>query len=153
MSSIRDMAKTAGMTAAAGGAAGLAAGGYSGKDLSTSLDMGAYGAAGATAGLAAGAGWNYAKKMPSAIKAGFGGGGWGGFTSALKSAGTSGWKMATGGALGALAGMGYATLNANKPMNYNDRLNFETKRKKMVVEENLRQMREMRQIMQDTRMR
>ena len=165
MSAIRDMIKGASPALQGAAVGGLAAGAigagmamYNGKDTRQSLDVGTKAAAGGLAGIAAGAMAGYAGAAPRIAKSGLSGG----FknmsrmfsksSSMLK---PSMAKMAMGGVLGAVAGGGYAVLQSNKipTQDLSARLDFETKRKQMTVDANLRQMREMREIMNDTRMR
>jgi hypothetical protein len=64
-------------------------------------------------------------------------------------AGQSSKAIYGGGAIGALGGLGYATLKSNKPVaankqSYDERLKFEQQRKRMLVDENIRQAKQMR---------
>ena len=162
MSAIRDaikgaspMLKTGAIGSIAAGAVATGLGMNSGKDLNTSLGIGGSAALGASAGMMAGSAAGLSAALPRAAKAGLSGN-MGRFfsrsSSLLKPSMT---KMLAGGLIGAFAGGGYAVLKSNKApsMSYGDRLSFETKRKQMTVDENLRQMKALREIMNETRMR
>lgn len=165
MTAIRDAIKGAAPMLQGASVGGLGAGVlgaglalYNGKDTRQSLDVGAKAALGGVAGMAAGAVAGYAGAAPKLAKAGMTGGlanmqrMFNRSSGLLKPSMT---KMVAGGLIGAAAGAGYAVLKSNKvpPQDLSARLQFETDRKRMTVEENLRQMREMREIMNDTRMR
>lgn len=168
MSSIRDAVKTTAGIAAAGAAVGGGIAMANDKDLSQIGSSAMYAAAGAVlgaplgVGLVAGktAGRIYGKAAGVGLRAGS-------FSRFGDAAGRMAGSMnnisrrsLTMGALagslgGSLFGAGYATLESNKAKNpsYSDRLKFETARKKMTVDANLEQMRQMRQIMAETRLK
>jgi len=150
--------KMGGAAAAVGGGAAMGISMNEGKDLRSSMDIGAGAAMGGTIGMAAGflapMMKGGARSLLNAGKAGFRSGS---FSRAQTSLSRSASKLRPGGAMsmamgttmGAVAGGGYAVLESNKAKNpnYSDRLKYDTERKKMIVSENLRQMREMREMM------
>lgn len=163
LSSIRDAIKGAAPALKTGLAGGLAAGAvatglglYSGKDSNQSLEIGKQAAFGASVGMAAGAAAGLIGAAPRLAKAGFSGGVGNMSRLANRASGLlkpSMAKVVAGGILGAAAAGGYAVLKSNKPVSFNDRLDFETKRKQMTVDANVNQMKRMREVMNDTRMR
>lgn len=147
MDSIRNAAKIAGGAAVVGG--GVAA--YNKHDMGSSLQIGAGAGIGAAAGMAAMAGAKFGKGLPSAFRAGMAGSGMKGRASAFagalgKGGSMSGKNMAIGALAGAGIGMGMATLKSNRTpsVDYTKRLEYDTKRKAMIVQENIRQMQNQR---------
>lgn len=164
MNSIRDLAKgmapvlkVAGAAGIGAAAAGAGIGMYTGKDMTSTGNLAQGAAMGALAGMSAGALSAYARGMPGALRAARATGSWKGgfnsFKSTMSGIRPSMTNTAIGGVTGMGLGLGYATLQSNKPVGFDERLKFEQKRKQMAVDENLRQFKEMRQIMADTRLR
>ena len=167
MDSVRNAAKMAGIGAGAGAVGATAGSLYAGDDMGTALKKGAMTGAGAALGMGAGALKPSMQGMSASYKnASMAMGSGSKFHNAgmMKRAGTKAGLMGSdfarlagtsrpdiikGGAIGALGGLGFATLGSNKPTkgnnaDYSARMQFEQQRKKMIVDENLRQARELR---------
>lgn len=168
MNSVRNAAKMAAIGAGVGAVGATAGSMYAGDDFGTAAKKGLMTGAGAALGMGAGAlkpsmaGMKASYQNASAamgVGSAFSKAGMltrlGGRARAMGSdfarlAGSSKKDIIAGGAIGALGGLGFATLGSNKPVQsqgYSDRLKFEEKRKKMIVDENIRQMAEMRSLM------
>lgn len=159
MDSIRNAAKMVGVGAGIGAVGATAGSMYAGDNFRDSAERGMYaglgGGLGILAGMAAPKIAGAARSLKIGAAAGLRTGSLDRFTEGvsrgMQKTGFGGMKAsAIGAGAGALGGLGYAALNSNKPVNPNDygaRLKFEEKRKKMIVDENIRQMAEMRSLM------
>lgn len=168
MNSVRKAAKMAAIGAGVGAVGATAGSLYAGDDMGTALKKGAITGAGAAIGMGAGAlkpsMQGVAASYKNASLAMGTGSAYAGAGMAKRLAGRAGLMgsdfarlagsnksdIIKGGAIGALGGLGFATLGSNKPVNqngYDERLKFEEKRKKLIVDENLRQARELRSIL------